>query len=312
MFEYLSKKIFVAGHRGLVGSALVRTLKEAKAQKIITKTRQEVDLRNQAAVREFFAQERPEVVLLAAARVGGIMDNSLYPGDFALENLQIQTNVIHSAFEFKVQKLVFLGSACVYPKFAEVPVREDALMTGALEPTNDAFAVAKIAGIYLCRALRQQYGADYISVMPSNIYGPGDTYDLVKSHVMPSLILKFHRAKTEGASKVTLWGSGRPTREFIYSDDLARGILQCLESYSSPEMINVSGGKEVPILELADRVRKAVGFDGDIEWDASKPDGTPRRCSDNSKIFALGWTPQMDLQIGIEKSYADFLSRGLG
>lgn len=304
-----SSKIFVAGHRGLVGSAIVRALKAASFENIVCKTHQELDLRRQADVEDFFREEKPEYVFLAAAKVGGIHANDIYRGDFILQNLEIQTNVIGAAFASKVKKLLFLGSSCIYPKLAPQPIPEEALLSGPLEATNDAYAVAKIAGMILCRSLRQQHGVDFISLMPTNLYGPGDNYDLENSHVLPALIRKFHEAKKTSASFVTLWGSGSPFREFLFSDDLADASIFCMQKYSNALHLNVGTQTELQIKELAQKVKDIVAFDGEIRWDTSRPDGTPRKLMDSSKLFSLGWKPKTSLEAGIRLAYEDFQVR---
>jgi len=301
------KSVFVAGHRGLVGSAIVRELQASGGYRIITKTRAELDLQNSADVRRFFQQERPEMVVLAAARVGGIKANNDFPVEFLLDNLKIQNNVIEFAHESGVEKLLFLGSSCIYPKFAPQPIPETALLTGSLEPTNDAYALAKIAGIRLCQAYAQEYGDNYISAMPTNMYGPGDNFDLEKSHVLPALIRKVHEAKASGARTVTVWGSGNPRREFLYSDDLAGACRFLLEKYDSPEIVNVGCGEDVTIRELAELICDVIGYGGELAFDSSKPDGTPRKLLDVTKIKALGWSPKVSLREGIAEAYRWYL-----
>ncbi len=305
----LSQKIFVAGHKGLVGGATLRSLQRAGATQIITRTRTELDLTSQSAVEEFFKKEKPQYVILAAAKVGGIHANNTYKGDFILENLEIQNNVIGAAFKNSVEKLIFLGSSCIYPKLAPQPIPENSLLTGPLEPTNDAYAIAKISGLWLCRALMQQYKSRFISVMPTNVYGPGDRYDENDSHVLPALLMKFHKAKTQKASFVTAWGSGTPLREFIHCDDLGDAIVHCLKHYEDAEHINLGSGQEVTIKKLTELVKEVVGFQGEIQWDSSKPDGTPRKLMDSSKIKALGWSAKIQLKDGIQSAYEDFLKR---
>ncbi len=301
------KRIFVAGHRGLVGSAIVRALEAAGGWEILTRTRSELDLLDDEAVREFFLEARPQYVVLAAAKVGGIKANNDFPVDFLLDNLKIQNNVIESAHRAKAEKLLFLGSSCIYPKFAPQPIKEDSLLTGLLEPTNEPYAIAKIAGIKLCAAYRRQYGADFISAMPTNMYGPFDNFDLQSSHVLPAMIHKFHLAKVENRPKMTLWGTGTPRREFLHSADLADACLMLLENYSSDQLINVGSGTDVTIKELAGIVREAVGYEGEIEWDTTQPDGTPRKLMDGERIRALGWQPKVSLPEGIASAYAWFL-----
>jgi len=309
--EKMSKnaKIYVAGHRGLVGSALVRVLKKQGYQNLLLRTRQEVDLRNQAQVTEFFEKEKPEFVFLAAAKVGGIWANHTYRGDFILENLQIQTNVISSAFSCGVQKLIFLGSSCIYPKLADQPMKESALLTGPLEETNEAYAIAKIAGIMLCKSLMLQYKRPFISLMPTNLYGPGDNYDLENSHVLPGLIRKFHEAKMKEQKSVTAWGTGSPLREFLYADDVAEAALFALRNYDETQHLNVGSGEEITIRDLSQLVKKVVGYTGDIVWDTSKPDGTPRKLMDSSRLRSYGWKPTVSLEEGIGLAYQDFLER---
>lgn len=301
------ESIFVAGHRGLVGSAIVRDLKANGYDKIITKTREEIDLTHAEAVRRFFLSERPQLVVLAAAKVGGIKANNDNPVAFMLDNLKIQNNVIESSYESGVRKLVFLGSSCIYPKFAPQPIPESALMTGPLEPTNEPYALAKIAGIRLCQAYNREHGANYISVMPTNMYGPGDNFDLESSHVLPALLRKVHEAKINGAREVVVWGSGKPRREFLHVDDMARANRFLLEHYDSPEIVNVGCGEDVTIRQLAELICEVVGFEGGIEFDSSKPDGTPRKLLDVSKITALGWSPQIPLREGIAQTYRWYL-----
>lgn len=305
----LDSRIFVAGHRGLVGSAIWRELEASGFVNLIGRTRRDLDLRDAREVQRFYRDSRPEFVFVAAARVGGIHANNSSPANFLLENLQIQNNLIHGAFEFGVRKLLFLGSSCIYPKFAPQPLKEEALPNGPLESTNEWYAVAKIAGIKLCQAFRRQHGCDFISAMPTNLYGRNDNYDLETSHVLPALIRRFHEAKSAGALSVTCWGTGAPLREFLYVDDLARACVLLMESYSDERFINVGSGEEISIRNLAELVRRTVGFQGEILWDASKPDGTPRKLMDSSRLIALGWTPRVDLPTGIRLAYADFLRR---
>ncbi len=302
-------KIFVAGHRGLVGSSIWRALQRRGFAHLIGRTRNELDLLDAKAVNDFFAKEKPAYVFDAAAKVGGIHANDVYPAQFLFENLQIQNHLIHGAYLAGVKKLLFLGSSCIYPKFAPQPMKEEHLLTGPLEPTNQWYAVAKITGIKMCQSYRRQYGCDFISAMPTNMYGPNDNYDLQNSHVLPALIRKFHEAKTSGASEVVCWGTGSPFREFLYSDDLAEACVFLMENYNDEQFINVGSGSEVSIKELAELVGRIVGFAGKIVWDTSKPDGTPRKLMDSSRLFALGWRPRVSLEEGIRLSYKDFLSR---
>ncbi len=291
----------------MVGSAIVRQLQAHGYQHIIVRTSQELDLRNQEAVSAFFQQEKPDYVFLAAAKVGGIIANNTYRADFLYENLAIQNNVIHAAYLNQVTKLMFLGSSCIYPKMAPQPLKESYLLTGVLEPTNEPYAIAKIAGIKMCEAYRAQYGCDFISVMPTNLYGPNDNYDLQNSHVLPAMIRKFHEAKERGDATMELWGTGSPMREFLYADDLAEACLFLMENYSDAELVNIGTGVDVTIKELAETVQKIVGFDGEIRWDVSKPDGTPRKLMDVSKLHQLGWKHHIELADGIHLAYQDFL-----
>lgn len=299
-------KIYVAGHRGLAGGAILRRLQKAGHERLITRTHAELDLCNSAAVDAFFAAEKPEYVFLAAAKVGGIHANSTYGGEFIRDNLLIQDAVINAAHRHGVGKLMFLGSSCIYPRMAPQPMKETDFMTGPLEPTNRPYAVAKIAGIELCRALRQQYGFDAISLMPTNLYGPGDNFDLENAHVLPALIHRFHNAKLAGDDEVTVWGSGKPKREFLHVDDLADAAYFLMEHYDEPDIINVGVGEDVAIGELAEIVRRAVGFEGRLTLDASKPDGMPRKLLDVSKLNALGWKPSISLEDGIADTYRWF------
>lgn len=296
-------KIFVAGHRGLVGSAIVRNLKSKGYENIITRTHDELDLKEQQAVRDFFAKEKPDVVVLAAAKVGGINANNRFPAEFAYENLQIQCNVIHCAHQNNVKKLLFLGSTCIYPKLAPQPIPEGALLTGPLEETNEAYAIAKISGLEMCRFYKRQYGDDYISCMPTNLYGPGDNYDLEGSHVMPAMIRKFHEAKINGSKTVELWGTGSPLREFLYVDDMADACVFLLEKYSGEQHVNIGTGVEVTIRELAETVKRIVGFEGEIVWNSDMPDGTPRKLTDVTRLHALGWHHKVDLEEGVRLAY---------
>ena len=302
-------KIYLAGHRGLVGSALMRRLEAEAYQNILTKSHTELDLCRQQAVEDFFAQEKPEYVFLAAAKVGGIGANERYSADFIRENLLIQTNVISAASKHGVKKLLFLGSSCIYPKEAKQPMREEELLSGKLENTNEAYAIAKIAGIMLCQSYNRQYGTQFISVMPTNLYGLNDNYDLENSHVLPALIRKFHEAKEEGRKEVLLWGSGRPKREFLYSDDLASACLFLMERYSKSEIINIGSGEELSIDELASKIKIVVGFEGEICYDRTKPDGTLRKLLDSSEIRKLGWRHEVNLDEGLALAYQDFLKR---
>lgn len=296
-------KIYVAGHRGLVGSAIIRTLMKNGYTNLITRTHAELDLLDQLAVAEFFAAEKPEYVFLAAAKVGGIMANKNYPADFIYQNLIVQSNVIESAHQNKVEKLLFLGSSCIYPKLAPQPIKEEYLLTGPLEPTNDAYAIAKIAGIMMCQSYHRQYGSNFISVMPTNLYGKNDNFNLENSHVLPALIRRFHEAKIAGAPSVTLWGTGTPKREFLYVDDLAEACLHLMKTYNEPEIVNIGTGEDVTIKELAETIAEIVGYKGILEWDTTKPDGTPRKLLDVSKLHSLGFKHKTPLEEGIKKTY---------
>ena len=300
-------KVYVAGHRGMVGSALVRKLQAEGYSNILTATTAEVNLINQQATRDFFDKHRPEYVFVAAAKVGGIHANNTYRADFLYQNLMIECNAIHSAFEFDVKKLLFLGSTCIYPKMAPQPLKEEYLLSGYLEETNEPYAIAKIAGIKLCESYRRQYGCDFISAMPTNLYGPNDNYDLNNSHVLPALIRKFHEAKLEGRPEVVIWGSGSPMREFLHVDDLAAGCFFLFENYSDEGLVNVGTGEDVSIKELALLVKETVGFEGNLTWDSSKPDGTPRKLTDCSKIHQLGWKHKISLADGLKSVYQQFL-----
>ena len=300
-------KIYVAGHRGMVGSALVRKLTSLGYSNLLTRTSSELDLRNQQKVADFFEFEQPEYVFLAAAKVGGIVANNTYRADFLYENLAIQNNIIHGSYVNKVKKLMFLGSSCIYPKLAPQPLTESYLLSGYLEPTNEPYAIAKIAGIKMCEAYRAQYGCNFISVMPTNLYGTNDNYDLVNSHVLPAMIRKFHEAKEIGASEMTLWGSGSPMREFLHADDLAEACFFLMENYNESELVNIGTGEDVTIKNLAAVVKQIVGFQGEIIWDTSKPDGTPRKLMDVSKLHGLGWHHKIALEDGIKLAYQDFL-----
>lgn len=296
-------KIYVAGHRGLVGSAIVRNLKKKGYNNVIGRTHAELDLLEQQQVRDFFEKERPDYVVLAAARVGGINANNTRPADFAYENMQMQCNVIKAAHDYKVKKLLFLGSTCIYPRLAEQPIREEALLTGSLEPTNEAYAIAKIAGLSMCRYFKTQYGDNFISCMPTNLYGPNDNFDLESSHVMPAMIRKFHDAKKSGAPGVELWGTGKPLREFLYVDDMADACVFLLEHYDGETHVNIGTGQEISIKELAEAVRHVVGYEGETVWNSDMPDGTPRKLTDVSRLHSLGWHHQVELEEGIRLAY---------
>lgn len=302
-------RVYVSGHRGLVGSALWRELCGRGFTGLIGRTHAELDLLDTAAVQGFYAREKPEYVVIAAAKVGGILANDRHPADFLYENLQIQNNLIHGAYRAGVRKLLFLGSSCIYPRLAPQPLKEEYLLSGPLEPTNEWYAIAKIAGIKLCQACRRQYGCDFISVMPTNLYGPNDNYDLQGSHVLPALIRKFHEAKVAKAPSVTCWGTGSALREFLYADDVARACVFLLENYTEEQFINIGSGREVSVRELTETVKRILGFAGEIAWDATKPDGMPRKLLDSSRLFALGWRPQVDLETGIRLAYEDFLKK---
>ena len=302
-----SEKIFVAGHRGLVGSALVRKLEEEGFANLLVRDRAALDLRDTAAVDLFFATEKPSIAILAAAKVGGIKANNDQPVEFLVHNLQVQNNVIRAAHENGVRKLLFLGSSCIYPKHAPQPIPESALLGGPLEPTNEAYAIAKIAGIKLCQAYSREYGANFISAMPTNLYGPNDNFDLVSSHVLPALLRKAHTAKQEGQPELLVWGSGNPRREFLHVDDLAAACVFLLEKYDSPDIVNIGCGEDIAIRELAELICEIVGFKGDLSWDTTKPDGTPRKLLDVSKIHALGWRHRIGLREGITRTYEWFL-----
>lgn len=299
-------KIYVAGHLGMVGSAIFRNLQNRGYTNFVLRTHKELDLTSQSAVGNFFEVEKPEYVFLAAAKVGGIVANSTYPAQFYYENIMIQNNVIHNAYLHGVKKLMFLGSSCIYPKLAAQPMREDALLTGLLEPTNEAYAIAKISGIKMCDYYRAQYGCNFVSVMPTNLYGPGDNYDLQNSHVLPALIRKFHEAKNSSAQEVVLWGTGSPLREFLHADDMADATVFCMLNYSDYGQVNVGSQIEMTIKELAGMVQKVVGFAGKITWDASKPDGTARKLMDSSKLYNMGWKPKISLESGIKSVYEEF------
>lgn len=292
----------------MVGSAIVRKLQDLGYTNLVLKTSSELDLRDQVKVADFFAKEKPEYVFLAAAKVGGIVANNTYRADFLYENLAIQNNIIHASFVNKVKKLQFLGSSCIYPKLAPQPLKESYLLSGYLEETNEPYAIAKIAGIKMCEAYRAQYGCDFISVMPTNLYGPNDNYDLENSHVLPAMIRKFHEAKERGDASMTLWGTGSPMREFLHADDLAEACVYLMESYSDSELVNIGTGIDVTIKELAETVKQIVGFEGEINWDTSRPDGTPRKLMDVSKLHSLGWKHKIELKDGIALAYQDFLT----
>ncbi|MBL7711040.1 MAG: GDP-L-fucose synthase [Chitinophagaceae bacterium] len=302
-------KIYIAGHRGMVGSAIMRQLEAGGFQNIIFRTSAELDLRRQQDVADFFAQEKPDYVFLAAAKVGGIMANNTYRADFLYENLMIQNNVIHAAYQNGVQKLMFLGSSCIYPKLAPQPLKEEYLLTGLLEPTNEPYAIAKIAGIKMCDAYRAQYGCNFISVMPTNLYGPNDNYDLNNSHVLPAMLRKFHEAKAEGKESVTLWGSGTPMREFLHADDMAAACVHLMQQYDEEGLVNIGTGKDISIKDLALLIKEITGFEGAIIWDSSKPDGTPRKLMDVSKLKSLGWEAAIGLEEGISSVYQDRFMR---
>jgi len=305
----VGNKIFVAGHRGMVGSAIVRRLQAAGYDNVLTRSRQELDLLDQRAVQGFLAEEKPDYLFIAAAKVGGIQANNTYRADFLYQNLVIEANLIHGAHLAGVQRLMFLGSSCIYPKLAPQPLKEDYLLTGPLEPTNEPYAIAKIAGIKLAEAYNQQYGRQYTSAMPTNLYGPNDNYDLNNSHVLPALIRKAHEAKQRGDAELVVWGTGTPLREFLYADDLADACVYLMEQGFDGPLINVGCGTDVSIRELAERVVKVVGFEGQLTFDTSKPDGTPRKLMDVSQLTALGWRPRVDLDAGIGLAYRDFLAR---
>ncbi|NQX90733.1 MAG: GDP-L-fucose synthase [Flavobacteriales bacterium] len=301
----LSSKIFVAGHRGMVGSAIVRNLEAKGYNNIVVRTSKELDLMDQAAVNEFFKTEKPDYVFLAAAKVGGIHANNVYRAEFLYNNLMIEANIIHAAHENDVDKLLFLGSSCIYPKFAQQPLNEDSLLTGTLEPTNEPYAIAKIAGIKMCEAYRDQYDRNFISAMPTNLYGPNDNYDLENSHVLPALIRKFHTAKKENQPTVEVWGTGSPLREFLHVNDLAEACVFLMKEYNGKQFVNVGTGVDLSIKELAETIAEVVGYEGEIVWNTDKPDGTPRKLMDVNKIQALGWQHKIDLRKGIEMVYED-------
>jgi len=298
-------KIYVAGHRGLVGSAILRKLEKEGFENLLLRTSSELDLRNQEAVKDFFEKEKPEYVFLAAAKVGGINANNIYPADFIYDNLCIQNNVIHQSYRNGVKKLLFLGSSCIYPKNAPQPIKEEYLLSGYLEPTNDAYAIAKIAGIKLCQSYHKQYGYNFISAMPTNLYGPGDNYDLKNSHVLPALLRKFHEAKINGEPTVTVWGTGKPRREFLHADDLASACYFLIENYNDPDIINVGVGKDISIGEMALLIKKITGFEGNTVFDTSMPDGTFQKLLDVSKLNNLGWHAETGFEEGLKKTYED-------
>ncbi len=298
-----SAKIYVAGHRGLVGSALVRTLQEQGYENLLTRTRDALDLQDGTAVRGFFAEEKPDYVFLAAAKVGGILANRDFPVEFLVENLDVQNNVIMAAHDNHIKKLMFLGSSCIYPKMSPQPIKEEYLLTGALEPTNEPYALAKIAGIKLCQAFSREYGEHYLSVMPTNLYGPNDNFDLQSSHVLPALLRKMHTAKETHAPQVTLWGTGTARREFLHVDDLARACVFLMETYESPEIVNIGTGEDVTIRALAETIQAIVGYQGELAWDTSKPDGTPRKLLDVSRVHSLGWRHAISLEDGVRQVY---------
>ncbi|MEL7123364.1 MAG: GDP-L-fucose synthase [Bacteroidota bacterium] len=298
-----NSKIYIAGHRGMVGSAIKRKLQKEGFQNFIFRTSSELDLRNQSAVQEFFETEKPDYVFLAAAKVGGILANNTYRAEFIYDNMMIQSNIIHAAYLNDAKKLMFLGSSCIYPKMAPQPLKEDYMLTGTLEPTNEPYAIAKIAGIKMCDAYRDQYGCNFISVMPTNLYGPNDNYDLQKSHVLPALIRKFHEAKRDAQESVVLWGTGSPRREFLHVDDLADACYYLMQNYDEPGLVNIGTGEDIPILDLAKLIKEIVGFEGKIEHDLSKPDGTPRKLMDVSKLHTAGWKAKISLSEGVKSVY---------
>ena len=306
--RWIPGRIYVAGHRGLVGAGLVRELERRGCRDLVLRTHAELDLRDQAAVAAFFADTRPEQVYLAAAKVGGIRANDTYPADFLRDNLQIQTNVIDSAWRAGVRKLCFLGSSCIYPRLAPQPIREDSLLTGPLEPTNEWYAIAKIAGIKMCQAYRRQHGFNAISLMPTNLYGPGDNFDLENSHVLPALMRRFHEAKLRGDAQVVVWGTGTPRREFLHVDDLASAVVHLMAVHEGEELVNIGCGEDLTIRELAERVASVVGYAGQIAFDASKPDGTPRKLLDVSRLKSLGWQPRIGLEEGLRSTYEWFVA----
>ena len=307
----VESKIYVAGHRGMVGSAIVRKLNAKGFNNIVVRSSKELDLRNQQAVNSFFEMENPDIVVLAAAKVGGIHANNVYRAEFLYDNLMIQANIINAAYRFEVAKLLFLGSSCIYPKMADQPLREEYLLTGELEPTNEPYAIAKIAGIKLCESYRDQYGCNFISAMPTNLYGPNDNYDLNNSHVLPALLRKFHIAKQEGNAKVEIWGTGSPKREFLHVEDLAAACFFLLQNYNEKEPVNIGCGKDISIKDLALTIKKVVGFKGKLNFDTSKPDGTPRKLLSVDKLHDLGWKHQIELEEGIKSVYKELLNKQL-
>ena len=301
------EKIYVAGHRGMVGSAITRKLKQEGFNNLLFKTSSELDLRDQRAVHEFFEKEKPDYVFLAAAKVGGILANNIYRAEFIYDNMLIESNIIHASWKSGVKKLMFLGSSCIYPKMAPQPLKEEYLLTGLLEPTNEPYAIAKIAGIKMCDAFRSQYGCNFISVMPTNLYGPNDNYDLNNSHVLPAMIRKFHEAKIKNEPTVIIWGSGTPRREFLYADDLADACFFLMQEYNEPGFINIGVGDDIEIRELANLIKKITGYNGEIRNDLSKPDGTPRKLMDSGRLNQLGWKPKTTLEEGIRKVYSEYV-----
>ena len=304
-------KIYVAGHRGMVGSAIIRKLNAEGFNNIVVRTSSELDLRNQQAVNIFFESEKPDIVVLAAAKVGGIHANNVYRAEFLYDNLMIEANIIHAAYKSKVEKLLFLGSSCIYPKMADQPLKEEYLLTGELEPTNEPYAIAKIAGIKLCESYRDQYGCNFIAAMPTNLYGPNDNYDLNNSHVLPALLRKFHKAKQDGNSTVEIWGTGAPKREFLHVEDLASACFFLLQNYNEKELVNIGCGEDISIKDLALTIKKVVGFEGELTFDTSKPDGTPRKLLSMDKLHGLGWKHQIELEAGIKRVYKNVLDNQL-
>jgi len=304
-------KIYIAGHRGMVGSAIIRKLSAEGFNNIVVRTSSELDLRNQQAVNIFFESEKPDIVVLAAAKVGGIHANNVYRAEFLYDNLMIEANIIHAAYKSKVEKLLFLGSSCIYPKMADQPLKEEYLLTGELEPTNEPYAIAKIAGIKLCESYRDQYGCNFIAAMPTNLYGPNDNYDLNNSHVLPALLRKFHTAKQDGNSTVEIWGTGSPKREFLHVEDLASACFFLLQNYNEKELVNIGCGEDISIKDLALTIKKVVGFEGELTFDTSKPDGTPRKLLSMDKLYGLGWKHQIELEAGIKRVYKNVLDNQL-